>query len=141
MALLVQKEVAERVSAQPGAMSILSVSVQLFYDALAGTIVPAALFIPPPKVDSQIIELSRHLAPLFVDLDTKLFFRIVKAGFSNRRKTLLNSLSGGLQIDKLHVRTLLEKSKINEGARAQELSLQQWHTLYLQYGEIDATNN
>jgi 16S rRNA (adenine1518-N6/adenine1519-N6)-dimethyltransferase len=135
MALLVQKEVAERVSAEPGAMSILSVSVQLYYEATAGTVVPAALFTPPPKVDSQILELTRHGTPLFPALDDRVFFRLVKAGFSNRRKTLLNSLSGGLQMDKPAVHTLLERAAISIGVRAQELSLEEWYTLYQAYRE------
>jgi 16S rRNA (adenine1518-N6/adenine1519-N6)-dimethyltransferase len=137
MALLVQKEVAERVSALQGDMSILSVSVQLYYEAVAGTLVPAALFTPPPKVDSQILELTRHEFPLFPDLNEQLYFRIVKAGFSNRRKTLLNALSGGLHIEKATVHSLLEAAGINDGTRAQELSLEDWYRLYKIYGETN----
>ncbi|MBX4188757.1 16S rRNA (adenine(1518)-N(6)/adenine(1519)-N(6))-dimethyltransferase RsmA, partial [Candidatus Saccharibacteria bacterium] len=88
IALLVQKEVAERVAAGPGQMSVLSVSVQLYYQAKLGPIVPAELFQPPPKIDSQVIILQLRPEPLFKDLDAKLFFRIVKAGFAGRRKKL-----------------------------------------------------
>ena len=98
--LLVQKEVAERVVAKPGAMSMLSVSAQLYYQSQLKELVPAELFTPPPKVDSQIIQLVRRSAPLFVDLNHKEFFRIVKAGFSQRRKKLRSSLSAGLHISK-----------------------------------------
>jgi 16S rRNA (adenine1518-N6/adenine1519-N6)-dimethyltransferase len=131
--LLVQKEVAERVAALPGQMSLLSVSVQLYYQANLDMIVPAELFTPPPKVDSQIIKLVRRSDPLFKDLDSTLFFRIVKAGFSQRRKKLRSSLSAGLHISKEEVETLLSSAGIDANCRPQELSLDQWHTLYLEY--------
>ncbi len=130
MALLVQKEVAERVVSAPGSMSILSVSVQLYYEASLGQVVPARLFSPPPKVDSQILKLAWHTQPLFVGMDSKKFFRIVKAGFSNRRKTLLNSLSAGLHLNKQEAIKLLENAGINPQSRPQELSLNDWHKLY-----------
>jgi 16S rRNA (adenine1518-N6/adenine1519-N6)-dimethyltransferase len=132
-ALLVQKEVAERVCAAPGDMSILSVSVQFYCDARLGMLVPAELFTPPPKVDSQILILQYHKAPLFPDVDTKLFFRIVKAGFAQRRKTLLNSLSAGLQLSREQTTELLGQAGIVPSVRAQNLSLTEWHTLYLAY--------
>ncbi len=130
--LLVQKEVADRVSAEPGDMSLLSVTAQYYWQALPGLIVPAHLFTPPPKVDSRVLILKRRDTPLFPDIDTKQFFRLVKAGFSNRRKTLLNSLSGGLQIDKPAVTKLLAAANINPTTRPQELSLEQWYALYQQ---------
>ena len=88
MVLLVQKEVAERIAAGPGQMSLLSVSVQLYYEPRLGLKVRAELFDPPPKVDSQVVLLTRRQLPLFPDLDTKLFFKLVKAGFSERRTKL-----------------------------------------------------
>jgi 16S rRNA (adenine1518-N6/adenine1519-N6)-dimethyltransferase len=130
-ALLVQKEVAVRVAAGPGDMSLLSVTAQFYWEASKGEVVPAKLFTPPPKVDSQILILKRRDTTLFPDVDPKQFFRLVKAGFTNRRKTLLNSLSGGLQLDKPATKQLLETAKINPLARPQELSLEQWHELYL----------
>lgn len=129
-AILVQKEVAQRVAAKPGSMSLLSVTAQYYWDTSVGLVVPAHLFTPPPKVDSQILILQRRELPLFPDTDAKQFFRLVKAGFSNRRKTLHNSLSGGLQLDKPTVATLLETAQLTPTARPQELSLQQWHDLY-----------
>lgn len=126
MVLLVQKEVAERLCANPGAMSLLSVSAQLFYDCQAGQVVPAELFEPAPKVDSRVVIMARHSKPLFEDLDTKQFFRVVKAGFSERRKKLRSSLSGGLGITKEEADRVLIKADIGPDARAQELSLEQW---------------
>lgn len=130
MALLVQKEVAERVAAKPGGMSLLSVSVQFYYQPTLGLVVPARLFTPPPKVDSQILGLIRHAAPLFPDVEPKLFFRIVKAGFSARRKKLRSSLSAGLRISKEEAVGMLGKANINPDLRAQALSLEDWSRLY-----------
>ena len=131
IALLVQKEVAERVAAGPGKMSLLSVSVQRFYQASLGQIVPAALFTPPPKVDSQIIIMVRRPQPLFPDIDQKAFFRVVKAGFSQRRKKLRSSISAGLRCPKPVASTVLQQAHISPDARPQELSLEQWHALYI----------
>jgi len=131
MVLLVQKEVAERICAGPGQMSILAVSVQLYYDCELGIVVPADKFQPKPKVDSQTVTLHRCVKPLFHDLDTKLFFRLVKAGFSARRKKLRSSLAAGMKLDKKQVDEILAKAKINGDLRAQELSLQDWHKIYL----------
>jgi 16S rRNA (adenine1518-N6/adenine1519-N6)-dimethyltransferase len=129
-AILIQKEVAERVTAQPGQMSILSVSAQFYCEVSLGPIVPAELFTPPPKVDSQVLILKYRTQPLFEDIDVKRFFRLVKAGFSQKRKTLVNSLSGGLALEKGEVRRMLEAADITENTRAQALSLDDWYALY-----------
>jgi len=132
-ALLVQKEVAERVCAQPGQMSLLSVSVQFYCETQLGMVVPAQLFTPPPKVDSQILLLTFREQPLFPDVDPKQFFRLVKAGFAQRRKTLLNSLSAGLQLSRQETTDLLDQASITTTTRAQNLSLSQWHDMYLAF--------
>jgi 16S rRNA (adenine1518-N6/adenine1519-N6)-dimethyltransferase len=126
--LLVQKEVAQRVAAGPGKMSLLSVSVQFYCNVELGPIVPAKMFTPPPKVDSQILKLV-YTGPRY-KADTKKFFQLVKAGFSERRKKLRSSLSGGLRIDKDQTDQLLIGSGIDSDLRAQALSLDQWHALY-----------
>lgn len=127
--LLVQKEVAERLAAEPGDMSILAVSAQIFYEISLGPVVGAEWFTPPPKVDSQVVIMNRRSQPLVSQQDQKAFFKVVKAGFSERRKKLRSSLSGGLNLDKEHVDELLESSGVVTGARAQELTLEQWQTL------------
>lgn len=129
-ALLVQKEVAERVAAAPGQMSLLSVSVQFYCQVGLGPTVLAKLFEPPPKVDSQIL-LLEHSGPRFTDVQPEKFFRLVKAGFSERRKKLRSSLSGGLRLSKPETEDLLRDAGINPDLRAQELSLEDWHKLYL----------
>jgi 16S rRNA (adenine1518-N6/adenine1519-N6)-dimethyltransferase len=128
--LLVQKEVAQRVATSPSNMSLLSVSAQFYWEVYLSTIVPAKLFTPPPKIDSQILILQHRKQPLFTDVDSKKFFQIVKAGFGERRKTLGNSLSGGLRLDKEVTKKLLETAGIDPGLRAQALSLDEWHNLY-----------
>lgn len=127
--LLVQKEVAERLAAVPGDMSILAVSAQLYADVYLGDIVPAELFTPPPKVDSQVVVLWTRSEPLFTDITEKQYFRVVKAGFSAKRKKLRSSLSGGLGISKPDAETLLEKSGISPDLRAEDLTLEQWYVL------------
>ncbi|MEX0881372.1 MAG: rRNA adenine N-6-methyltransferase family protein, partial [Candidatus Saccharimonadales bacterium] len=113
----------------PGQMSILAVSVQLYYECTLGLEVPAGLFTPPPKVDSQLVLLKKRPKPLFPDLDSAKFFRIVKTGFSERRKKLRSSLAGGLNISKEEADSLLGRASIDGNRRAQELSLEQWHNL------------
>jgi len=132
--LLVQKEVAERVVAEPGDMSVLSVTAQYYWDVGLGYEVPAELFTPPPKVDSQILILQRPEALRFPDVDEKEFFRLVKAGYSERRKKLRSSLSGGLHMPKPDVESLLERARIDPNLRAQALSLDDWYRLYKTIG-------
>ena len=127
--LLVQKEVAERIAAKAGDMSILAVASQLYFEAELGPLVPAAYFTPPPKVDSQVVVLRRHAQPLFPDLDEKKFFRVVRAGFSAKRKKLRSSLSGGLGMDKGLVEEILKGVGIDPNDRAEALSLDDWHQL------------
>jgi len=130
-AILVQKEVAERVAAKPGSLSLLSVTAQFYWQVSLGRVVGAELFTPPPKVDSQILILKRHKQALF-PVDPKLFFRLAKAGFGERRKTLRNSLSGGLHIGKDQTEAILHDAGLSPMLRAQNLTLDQWNTLYAQ---------
>lgn len=139
--LLIQKEVAERVVAGSDSMSLLSVSAQFYWEVSLGQVVKAELFTPPPKVDSQILIMRHRPQPLFADIDTKQLFRIVKAGFSGRRKTLLNSLSAGLQLEKPQTRDMLEKAGVVPTLRAQNLSLEGWHDIYQAYLHPDSQTN
>jgi len=128
--LLIQKEVARRLSAVPGDMSLLSVTVQFYWQVDLRQEVPAKLFTPPPKVDSQIVVLTWRQKPLFPGLDEAKFFRIIKAGFSQRRKTLLNTLSSGLQLDRELTADVCQAAGIDPQRRAQTLSLDEWYKLY-----------
>ena len=127
--LLVQKEVAERIAAEARNMSILSVSVQIFAEAELDIEVPRQFFTPPPKVDSQVVVLRTRNNPLITPEDQRGFFRIVKAGFSAKRKKLRSSLSGGLGIDKSAVEELLKNAGISPDARAEDLAIEDWKRL------------
>ena len=124
--LLVQKEVAERLAARAGDMSILAISAQLFADVNLGDIVPATLFTPPPKVDSQVVIMKTRTTPFLTDVTEKEFFRVVKAGFSAKRKQLRSSLSGGLGVTKLEAEALLAQANIGSDLRAEAISLDDW---------------
>jgi 16S rRNA (adenine1518-N6/adenine1519-N6)-dimethyltransferase len=127
--LLVQKEVAQRLAARPGDMSILAISAQIFADVTLGEIVPAVMFTPPPKVDSQVVIFKSRPQAYLTDVAEKDFFRAVKAGFSSKRKKLRSSLSGGLSISTSEAETYLSAAGIDPNARAESLSLDDWVNL------------
>lgn len=127
--LLIQKEVAERLAAEPGNMSILAISAQIYGTVELDIEVPAEYFTPPPKVDSQVVVITTHPKPLIADEDEKAFFRVVKAGFSAKRKKLRTSLSGGLGISKQELEVLLKQAGIDPEDRAEALSIEQWQRL------------
>ena len=127
--LLVQKEVAERLAAKPGDMSILAVSAQVFADVTLGNVVKAELFTPPPKVDSQVVILRTHQTPFFAKINESDFFRVVKAGFSSKRKKLRSSLAGGLKLSKTEIEIILNKANISPDVRAETLDLDAWARL------------
>lgn len=129
MGLIVQKEVAQRLSAEPGNLSVLAISVQNRYEVKPGPTVPAKLFRPPPKVDSQVIGLIKRPNPLFGP-DEADVVKLVKAGFANRRKSLVNSLHATLRIDKSELNSIIQSMGLKELVRAQELSLNEWPALY-----------
>ncbi|MDB5161741.1 MAG: Ribosomal small subunit methyltransferase [Candidatus Saccharibacteria bacterium] len=124
--LLIQKEVAERLAAEPGNMSILAISAQIFAEVSLDQEVPAHFFTPPPKVDSQVVVLKTRQESLIKDVDEKEFFRLVKAGFSAKRKKLRSSLSAGLGISKPETETLLAHAQIDPDVRAEALSIEEW---------------
>ncbi len=124
--LLVQKEVAERLAARPGDMSILAVSAQIFAEVQLGIDVGRQYFTPPPRVDSQVVILKTRHQPLVSCEDEASLFRVVRAGFSARRKKLRSSLAGGLHMEKPSVETLLRHVNISPDARAEDLSIDDW---------------
>lgn len=129
MSLLVQREVAERVVAKPGQLSILALSVQYYAEATMIGVVERHKFWPSPKVDSAILLIVRRPQPAFAADTTKLF-RLIKAGFGEKRKQLKNSLAGGLNASVAVTSQLLDQAKLAPTARAQELSLSEWERLY-----------
>ena len=134
--VMVQREVAERIVAEPGDLSLLAISVQFFGQPSIVRVVPKTAFWPQPAVDSAILKIVPH-AKIPHDIDNiSQFFRMIKAGFGERRKQLHNSLAGGLGLDDKAVRNLLAGSGIDPKARAQELTLEQWTKLYHQVKEL-----
>lgn len=124
--LLIQKEVAVRLAATAGDMSILAVSAQLYADVTLGDLVPAEYFTPPPKVDSQVVILNTLDTPKVAPEQEKLLFRVVKAGFSAKRKKLRSSIASGLHVSKPEAEELLKKAGINPDDRAEQLSIDDW---------------
>jgi len=127
---LVQREVAERIVASNGKMSVLALSVQYFGRPQIMRLVKSSSFWPQPQVDSAIIKITVFSRPLF-DADSRKLFRLIKSGFSAKRKMLKNSLSGGLNISTTEALSILRQAGINPNQRAQQLSLEDWQKLYL----------
>ena len=133
-ALLVQKEVAERICAKSGDLSVLSIASQIYADCELGQFVPRELFTPPPKVDSQVVVLKsreQNLIEIFnsknnCKISEREFFRIVKAGFAAKRKKIAKSLSANLAISKERTTEILEKCEISPDLRAQDLKIEEW---------------
>lgn len=132
--LLVQKEVAERICAKSGDLSVLSIASQIYADCELGQFVPRELFTPPPKVDSQVVILKileKNKLECFNEqnntkISEKQFFRIVKAGFTARRKKILKALSANLALSKEQTIEILAQAKVSPDARAQELTIENW---------------
>jgi 16S rRNA (adenine1518-N6/adenine1519-N6)-dimethyltransferase len=129
LVLTIQKEVAERICAAPGDMSLLALSVQVYgMPRLAGRI-PAAAFYPAPSVDSAILIVDVHPAPRVAPALLPAFFQLIKAGFSQKRKTLRNSLSAGLRIGPNDAEARLHVAGIDPRRRAETLSIEEWEKL------------
>lgn len=128
MVLMVQKEVAQRICAIPPKMSILSVSVQFYAKPKIISFVSKKSFWPQPKVDSAILQISR-ISTSPPGINTSLFFKIVRAGFSQPRKQLINNLSQKLKIDKEKVKNFLLKNKVQPTQRAETLNINDWQKL------------
>ncbi len=127
--LLIQKEVAQRLVAKPGQLSILALSVQYYADVELVVEVSKDKFWPAPKVDSAVVRIVRKSKPAF-EAQTSLLFRLIKAGFGEKRKQMRNSLAGGLHISPVQVDAMLSRAQLSSTVRAQELSLDDWHRLY-----------
>ncbi|MFH1714405.1 MAG: 16S rRNA (adenine(1518)-N(6)/adenine(1519)-N(6))-dimethyltransferase RsmA, partial [Candidatus Nealsonbacteria bacterium] len=126
---LVQKEVGQRITASPPRMSILSVSVQVYADPKIISYAKNRSFWPKPKVDSAIIKIVPLAKPRLSKKEMELFFKIVKAGFSQPRKQLINNLSKGLKIDKKDAEEWLKENNIQPAQRAETLFIQDWINL------------
>jgi len=127
--LTVQREVAERICARPGEMSLLAVSVQFYSVPRIVARIPAGAFFPRPNVDSAVVRLE-VLAHWAVDVgDSETFFRVVKAGFGQKRKQLRNALSGSLRLTGPQVEAWLGRAGVDPRRRAETLALEEWGAL------------
>jgi len=126
LTLMVQWEVAQRIVAPPGQMSLLAVSVQVFGEPRLVCRVPARAFYPAPKVDSAILTVATYPQPRADSDALPLFFRIVQAGFAQRRKQLHNSLRSGLALSGETVQRALDRAGIAATRRPQTLSVEEW---------------
>ena len=127
--VMVQKEVAERICAAPGEMSLLSLSVQFYGQPEIVAIVPRRAFWPEPEVDSAILKIS-DVKGVYEknreEVDPEKFFRLAKIGFSSRRKQLQNNLAGGLRLSNKTVQDILVKMGFDPKIRAQDFSVGDW---------------
>jgi 16S rRNA (adenine1518-N6/adenine1519-N6)-dimethyltransferase len=136
LVLTVQQEVAQRICAEAGEMSLLALSVQVYGQPQIAGRISAEAFYPPPKVDSAIIRVEIYREPLIPRELIAPFFRLAKAGFSQKRKTLRNSLAGGMHWSTREAGEILEKAGIDPMRRAETLSLDEWRTLL---GKLEAS--
>ena len=127
--LTVQKEVAQRICAEPGDMSLLALSVQIYGKPRIAAHIPANAFFPAPKVDSAVLIVDIYVSPRIREELLNAFFKLIKAGFSQKRKTLRNSLSSGLHISPTETANLLTQVNIDPQRRAETLSIKEWEKL------------
>ncbi|MEK6751657.1 MAG: 16S rRNA (adenine(1518)-N(6)/adenine(1519)-N(6))-dimethyltransferase RsmA [Chloroflexota bacterium] len=127
--LTIQKEVAERICAKPGDLSLLALSVQVYGSPSIAAKIPAGAFHPAPKVDSAVLRIDIYPEPLIPENLLNTFFKFIKAGFAQKRKTLRNSLSSGLHLSPQTAEALLTSAGINFMRRAETLSIDEWKGL------------
>lgn len=124
--LTVQLQVAQRITARPGQMSLLAVSVQFYGKATVVGKIEAGAFYPAPQVDSAIVRIEPYSRPAVEVSDTDQFFAVVRAGFSQRRKQLYNALAAGLGRPRSQIAVALEQAGVDGRRRAETLSLEEW---------------
>ena len=122
--IMIQKEVAQRIGAKPGSKDygVLTLAVGYYATTEIVTIVPPSSFMPPPKVESAVIKLTMRPKPPVEVKDEDMYFKVIKAAFALRRKTLLNALSSGLSLPKEKVLEVLKTADIDEKRRGETLS-------------------
>jgi len=128
MSILIQREVGERITAAPGALSVLALSVQYYGRPELVRLVERHKFWPPPEVDSAVLRVTLT-KPAF-DADPDRLFRLIKAGFGEKRKLLKNALAGGFNLSSDFSAALIKSAKLPPNSRAQELDLKAWQRLY-----------
>ena len=133
--LTIQREVAERICAGPGEMSLLALSVLVYGQPRIAARIPSGAFFPAPSVDSSVLVVDIYPAPAIPANLLDTFFLLIKAGFSQKRKKLRNSLSAGMRLSPAETEKLLLAADIDPQRRAETLSLEEWGTLSNQYSQ------
>ena len=142
LVVTVQREVAERIVAAPPDMNLLAVSVQFYGRPRIVAHIPAGAFYPPPKIDSAVVRIDVRDEPavsLGEGTSVVDFFRLVRAGFGHKRKTLRNALSAGLGLAPAAAEQALAQAGIDPRRRAETLSLQEWADLAAPFRQTDWT--
>lgn len=131
MVCMIQEEVADRLAAAPGTKTygVLSISLQVYFQVKKLFNVSPGNFYPPPKVNSSVVRLQPHEKPIWDIPDEMLFFQLVKSAFSQRRKTLINNLTGFHNLNRQEITELLQKSNIDPKRRAETLSIEEYALL------------
>jgi 16S rRNA (adenine1518-N6/adenine1519-N6)-dimethyltransferase len=126
MVLTVQREVAQRICAEPGDLSLLALSVQVYGKPRIAARIPAGAFYPPPKVDSAVVNIDLYPQPRIPAERLDAFFSLAKAAFSQKRKTLRNAISAGTHLSPAETEDLLKAAGIEPRRRAQTVSIEEW---------------
>jgi 16S rRNA (adenine1518-N6/adenine1519-N6)-dimethyltransferase len=129
LVLTVQSEVASRICATPHDMNLLALSVQVYGEPVIVGKIPAEAFYPSPNVDSAIVRVDLYSEPVIPMEHLDVFFHLAKAGFSQKRKTLRNSISAGMRLGTENTLLLLHSASIDPMRRAETLGLDEWHRL------------
>ena len=136
MVLTVQLEVAERILARDGKMSLLALSVQVYGKPELKARIPAGCFYPPPEVDSAVLSIELYEEPIVPSGSLDLFFKLAHAGFAQKRKTLRNTLATGMNESPAWAERLLTTAGIDPQRRAETLSMQEWKQLVEAYQQL-----
>ncbi|MGD2157516.1 MAG: 16S rRNA (adenine(1518)-N(6)/adenine(1519)-N(6))-dimethyltransferase RsmA [Anaerolineales bacterium] len=137
MVLTVQSEVGIRICAQPNDMSLLALSVQVYGEPHIVGRIPAEDFYPTPEVDSSIVHITLFPSPVIPSHHIERFFRLAKAGFSQKRKTLRNSISAGMGWQKSKTEKLLHTVGVDPKRRAETLHIEEWHAITEESYKLD----
>lgn len=129
MTLTIQKEVAERICAEPGDLSLLALSVRIYGEPSYILTIDKSAFHPVPKIDSAVVRIDLFDTPLVPSAEADRFFRMIKAGFAQKRKTLRNSLTSGLGFGREKIEAALNLAGIDPTRRAETLAIPEWLAL------------
>lgn len=130
LTLMLQREVAERITARPPNMSLLAVAVQFHGVPKLLFRIGTGAFVPPPRVQSAVIRVATHATPLLARADQPVFFRVVRAGFAQPRKQLINNLIHGLGYSRSEIERVLDVAGIEPTLRPERLTVADWVRLF-----------